>query len=75
MTVQMNIQDAKANLSRLVARAQAGDDVVIARAGSPVVRLVPTSPTGQRRFGTIPGKVSDEAMMPLDEEELRAWEM
>ncbi len=35
------MHDAKTNLSRLVARAQAGEDIVIARHGKPAVRLVP----------------------------------
>jgi prevent-host-death family protein len=35
------MHDAKSNLSRLVERAVAGEDVVIARAGKPVARLVP----------------------------------
>ncbi|MDM4764274.1 type II toxin-antitoxin system prevent-host-death family antitoxin [Galbitalea sp. SE-J8] len=37
----INILDAKNSLSRLVAAASAGDDVVIARRGTPLVRLVP----------------------------------
>jgi prevent-host-death family protein len=39
-----NITEAKAHLSRLVDRALLGDDVVIARAGRPLVRLVPVRP-------------------------------
>lgn len=39
-----NITEAKAHLSRLVDRALLGDDVVIARAGRPLVRLVPVQP-------------------------------
>ena len=41
MTLQMNIAEAKAKLSLLVARAEAGEDVVIARDGKPVVVLKP----------------------------------
>lgn len=37
----MNIHDAKTHLSRLVERVEAGEEVVIARAGRPVARLVP----------------------------------
>lgn len=40
MTVKMNIAEAKAKLSELVARAEAGDEVVLARAGKPVARIV-----------------------------------
>jgi prevent-host-death family protein len=42
--IQVNIARAKATLSELVARAEAGEEVVIARDGRPVVVLVPTAP-------------------------------
>ena len=41
MRVTINIHEAKTQLSALVARAEAGEEVVIARANKPVVRLVP----------------------------------
>jgi len=46
MTVQMNIAQAKAKLSELMARAEAGEEVVIARDGKPVVSLTPKAPRG-----------------------------
>lgn len=42
--MQVNVLEAKNNLSRLIRSAQAGDEVVIAHRGVPVVRLVPTEP-------------------------------
>ncbi|WP_411288541.1 type II toxin-antitoxin system Phd/YefM family antitoxin [Phenylobacterium sp.] len=39
MTLQVNIAEAKAKLSELVARAEAGEDVIIARGGKPIVTL------------------------------------
>ena len=54
MTIQMNIAEAKAKLSELVARAEAGEEVVIARDGKPVVVLTPQTPAasaGARRLG------------------------
>ena len=48
----VNIHDAKSRLSKLIAAAEAGDDVVIARNGKPAVRLVPVQPSGFR-FGTL----------------------
>ncbi len=68
---------AKAQLSRLIARACEGEDVVIARGKVPMVRLVPISrPAVERRFGAMKGEVSvDESFFePLPEEELEAWE-
>jgi prevent-host-death family protein len=72
---QFSVHDAKTNLSRLIANALAGDDVVIARGSVPVVRLVPVTPHGKRRFGALKGKIAVDARLdePLPEEELGAW--
>jgi prevent-host-death family protein len=53
MAIQMNIAAAKARLSELVARAEAGEEVIIARDGKPVVTLAPqASPRpAKRRLG------------------------
>ena len=48
MTVQMNIARAKAHLSDLVARAEAGEDVVICRDGKPAVTLKPCEPSAKK---------------------------
>ena len=71
------IHVAKAQLSRLIARACEGEDVVIARGKVPMVRLVPVSrPVVERRFGAMKGEVHvDESFFdPLPEDELEAWE-
>lgn len=68
MTV-VNMHEAKSQLSRLVARAEAGEDVVIARDGKPAVRLTPVrSETWAARIeGTLQGQVwmSDDFDAPL----------
>jgi prevent-host-death family protein len=46
-----NIHEAKSQLSRLIERALQGEEVVIARAGSPVVRLVPITVDASPRLG------------------------
>jgi prevent-host-death family protein len=54
MKIQVNIAEAKAKLSELVARAEAGEEVVIARHGKAVVTLVartPPAPQGERPLG------------------------
>ncbi len=56
MTIEVNIAEAKAKLSELVARAESGEEVVIVRHGKPIVTLTvkPTQPvplTGKRRLG------------------------
>jgi prevent-host-death family protein len=45
----MNIAEAKSKLSELVARAEAGEEVVIARNGKPSVRLQPVEPARRRK--------------------------
>lgn len=51
-SAQYNIHDAKTHLSQLVARAEAGDEVVLSRAGKPVAKLVPFRPSKPAR---VPG--------------------
>ena len=74
--VTANVHEAKTHLSRLLARVEAGEEVVIARNGTPVARLVSTAPRGTRRFGAWKGRIAidDSFFDPLPEEELAAWE-
>jgi len=76
MADPINMHEAKTELSRLVERALAGEEVVIARAGVPVVRLVPIAQKGQRKLGQWRGKVrmAPDFDAPLPEEELQQWE-
>ena len=54
----LNMQAAKTHLSRLVEEALRGDDIVIAKAGKPMVKLVPVTPQRQRRkLGSLQGKI------------------
>jgi len=58
MQATVNIHEAKAQLSSLAARAEAGEEIVIARANKPIVRLVPiTPPKVRRRLGEAKGIV------------------
>jgi len=71
------IHAAKTQLSRLIERACAGEEVVIARGNVPVVRLVPIEPVRPRReFGVLKGRlvVGPSFFDPLPESELAAWE-
>ena len=68
---------AKTHLSDLVARAEAGEEVVLARGAKPAARLVAVPATGpRRRPGRLRGRVAvgPEFFEPLPEEELAAWE-
>ena len=53
---QFSVHDAKTNLSKLIAAALAGGEVVIARGSVPVVRLVPVAQRGRRSFGALKGR-------------------
>ena len=47
--MQVNVLEAKNNLSRLIKRVQAGEEIVIANRGEPVARLIPASPAPPAR--------------------------
>ena len=72
--MQVNIQDAKAQLSRMVDAAMLGEEVIIAKAGKPFVRLVPIDAPPR-----VPGAAKGNASLtpaifdPLPDDELKAW--
>ncbi len=72
----VNVHQAKTELSRLLARVEAGEDVVIARRGQPVARVVACKAPVKRQPDVLKGKivVPDTFFDPLPEEELAAWE-
>lgn len=66
-----NIHEAKTQLSKLLEQVERGDDVVIARAGVPVARLVPVAPAATHRvLGSEAGRllVPDDFDAPLPDE-------
>lgn len=71
---QYNILDAKTRLSELLNRVEAGEDVVIAKAGRPVARLVKIESPKKRPLGFIKGHLPDDFLEPMSEEELAEWE-
>lgn len=74
----ITVHAAKTNLSQLLERAEAGEEIIIARGQVPVARLVPIAPKPKpkRQFGLYAGlaTIGPEFFDPLPEEELRAWE-
>ena len=73
----VNIHEAKTTLSELIARVEAGEEVVLARRNVPVARLVPVAPPARKRvFGDLRDRfeVPDTFLEPLPEDELKAWE-
>jgi prevent-host-death family protein len=77
MTKTINIHEAKTHLSRLVDEVAAGHEVIIAKAGKPLARLVPlvVQPRA-KKYGLLEGqiKVRDDFNAPLDPETLALFE-
>lgn len=74
--MQMNIAEAKAKLSELIAAAERGEEVVIARGGKPIVRLVSTHQKGPSfRIGIADGVVSrvPDFLEPMADDEIALW--
>lgn len=70
------VHQAKTNLSKLIAEAEEGKEVVIARGKKPVAKLVPIAPKDKNRgYGLWKGKLSykPDAFDPLTPEELKDW--
>ena len=73
----VNIHEAKTHLSRLLERVDQGEEVVIARAGQPVARLVPIEQPARRRvFGRDRGKftVPEDLDAPIPDDLLASFE-
>lgn len=66
----VSVHEAKTHLSRLLQRVEAGEEVVIARDGHPVARLVPVAERRPRRPGRLKGsiRISRDFDAPLPEE-------
>jgi prevent-host-death family protein len=73
----VNVHAAKTQLSRLLDAVSAGQEVIIAKAGKPVARLVPyTQPKSRRQLGTLAGEfiVPDDFDDPLPDAILAEFE-
>ena len=77
MSEIVNMHQAKSSLSRLVERALAGEEILIARNGEPVVKLVPVL---RERKPRVPGRykgrmwIAPDCFEPMSEEEFDLWE-
>ncbi len=69
-----NVAEAKATLSQLLDAALAGEEVIVARAGKPLVRLVPLETPTRRELGFLPLDVPDDVFLPLSGEDLAGWQ-
>jgi prevent-host-death family protein len=77
MNTVVNVHEAKTHLSRILEEVAAGAEVVIAKAGKPVARLVPIEPvTRPKSLGLLRGRISvpDDFDAPLPPEVLAEFE-
>jgi len=74
--MQMNVAEAKARLSELIAAAERGEEVIIARGGVPVVQIIPAKRRALRLGlleGTVPKESLPDFLEPMSEAELAEW--
>lgn len=75
--LQVNIFEAKTQLSKLIEKVEGGEEVIIARAGKPVARLTSLAPEKPKiRFGGLKGKIwiADDFDDPLPADVLAEFE-
>jgi prevent-host-death family protein len=73
---EVNVHEAKTHLSQLLARVEAGEEILISRAGKPIARLVPARRArGRRQPGRFAGKgrIADDFNAPLPAEILAGF--
>jgi prevent-host-death family protein len=75
MTTIVNVHEAKTHFSRLLEKAHAGQEIILAKAGRPYARMLPLQPAvGRRQPGRLRGRVGEAFFEPLPDAELAAWE-
>ena len=74
MSKIVNINEAKTQLSQLIERVRAGEEITIAKSGKPVARLAPLEAPSPRTPGLLVGEVEATFFDPLPDQELDAWE-
>jgi prevent-host-death family protein len=67
--MEVNVHQAKTNLSRLIQQAENGEEVIIARDGKPAVKLVPVTPETPEQNYRIPGRLKGKLNLPENWEE------
>ncbi|MHB8766938.1 MAG: type II toxin-antitoxin system Phd/YefM family antitoxin [Deferrisomatales bacterium] len=77
MNAVVNVHEAKTHFSKLLARVEGGEEIVIGRAGTPVAKLVPVA---RERTARVPGSARGQVVMapdfdaPLPDEVLAEFE-
>jgi prevent-host-death family protein len=73
MVYRVNIHEAKTHFSRLIERAQAGEEVIVARAGRDVARIVPIRTEVDRRPGAFKGRIHGDFTGPSGTDHENDW--
>jgi len=76
MAIQVDVSEAQSKLSKLINQVIAGEEVIIAKSGKPVAKLVPfEKPTQNRKPGSAKGKlfISDDFDTPLPDDILKEF--
>ena len=77
MTVSINVHEAKTHFSKLLTRVQTGEEIIIAKAGRPIAKLIPIQTKNKpRKPGTAKGKlwIAPDFDAPLPEDILKSFE-
>ena len=77
MGTKVNVHEAKTHFSKLLERVRQGEEIIVARSGVPVARLVPfAAPMAKRTPGSARGKIAiaDDFDAPLSDDLLEAFE-
>lgn len=72
----VNVHEAKTHFSKLLERVEAGEEIIIARAGQPVARLIAFAPPGKRALGLDAGRgfIAPDFDAPLPDDVLADFE-
>lgn len=73
MSITVNIHEAKTHLSRLLKEIDAGNEIILAKSGKPVAKIVPLDYKSPRVPGIAKGEVGLEILDPLPDSELDEW--
>jgi prevent-host-death family protein len=75
VVMTLNLYDAKTQLSALVDKAAAGEEIIIAKNGKPMAKLVAVKAVVKRKPGRLKGKIwiSPDFDKPMTEKELAEW--
>lgn len=74
MSTNVNVHEAKTQLSQLLERVRAGEEIILAKSGKPYAKLVPLNKKRERVPGLVKGRLTKEFFEPLPADEIAAWE-